>query len=211
MPNDRMQDSTKGMSYGSASRLHSHDYLMPTVLRVLAGLGSPGRLLDIGCGNGSKTAAYASQGWQTVGIDVSESGIQQARQAYGGTFEIGSAYDDHLERFGTFGAVVSLEVVEHLYDPPTFARRIFGCLDLGGTAILSTPYHGYAKNLALALSGELDFHFRVLRVGGHIKFWSLKTFRTLLSQAGFDPIVFHRVGRIPMFAKSMIAVARKPT
>ena len=80
----------------------------------------------------------------------------------------------------------------------------------GGVAIVSTPYHGYLKNLALALMGKMDAHFTVLWDHGHIKFWSIPTLTTLLTEVGFCNIRFHRVGRIPTFAKSMIAVANKP-
>ncbi|MBY3184768.1 hypothetical protein HFO24_24420 [Rhizobium laguerreae] len=44
---------------------------------------------------------------------------------------------------------------------------------------------------------------------GHIKFWSKNTLSTLLD-AGLDNVRFEYVGRIPVFAKSMIAVAQKP-
>jgi SAM-dependent methyltransferase len=48
-----------------------------TALRLL---GSPaGRLLDIGCGGGSHTAAFAAAGWKTVGLDVSQAQLQLAR------------------------------------------------------------------------------------------------------------------------------------
>ncbi|MFN3682011.1 MAG: hypothetical protein ACK4VP_08235, partial [Nitrospira sp.] len=77
----------------------------------------------------------------------------------------------------------------------------------GGVAIVSTPYHGYWKNLALALSGKMDAHFTALWDHGHIKFWSIRTLRQLLQEAGFSEIRFLRVGRIPPLAKSMIAVA----
>ena len=80
---------------------------------------------------------------------------------------------------------------------------------MGGTAILSTPYHGYWKNLALALSGQMDRHFTALWDHGHIKFWSMKTLALLLEEAGFRDIRFARVGRIPALAKAMIAVARR--
>jgi 2-polyprenyl-6-hydroxyphenyl methylase/3-demethylubiquinone-9 3-methyltransferase len=78
-----------------------------------------------------------------------------------------------------------------------------------GVAIITTPYHGYCKNLALAITGKMDKHFSPLWDHGHIKFWSVKTFTELLSQAGFRKINIRRVGRIPQLAKSMIAVARK--
>jgi 2-polyprenyl-6-hydroxyphenyl methylase/3-demethylubiquinone-9 3-methyltransferase len=80
----------------------------------------------------------------------------------------------------------------------------------GGTAILSTPYHGYWKNLAMALTGKMDAHFTALWDHGHIKFWSVRTLTLLLEEAGFRDIHFERVGRIPPLAKAMIAVARRP-
>jgi 2-polyprenyl-6-hydroxyphenyl methylase/3-demethylubiquinone-9 3-methyltransferase len=64
------------------------------------------------------------------------------------------------------------------------------------------------KNLALAISGRMDKHFTALWEHGHIKFWSRRTLHTLLLAAGFTSVKFMRVGRIPWFAKSMIAIAR---
>jgi 2-polyprenyl-6-hydroxyphenyl methylase/3-demethylubiquinone-9 3-methyltransferase len=84
-------------------------------------------------------------------------------------------------------------------------------LDPGGLAIVSTPYHGYFKNLAMAITGKLDAHFTALWDHGHIKFWSMKTLCSLFSEAGFLETRFLRVGRIPIIAKAMIAVARKPS
>jgi 2-polyprenyl-3-methyl-5-hydroxy-6-metoxy-1,4-benzoquinol methylase len=106
--------------------------------------------------------------------------------------------------------VVSLEVVEHVYFPKQYARTVFDLLEPGGTAIVSTPYHGYIKNVALAVSGKMDNHFTTLWDHGHIKFWSIKTLTTLLRGAGFGEVNFQRVGRLPVLAKSMIAVARRP-
>lgn len=96
-----------------------------------------------------------------------------------------------------------------MYAPRTFASCLHGLLEEGGTAIVSTPYHGYWKNLALAITGKMDDHFTALWDHGHIKFWSILTLRTLLEEAGFRTVTFRRVGRIPALAKSMIAVARK--
>jgi SAM-dependent methyltransferase len=99
---------------------------------------------------------------------------------------------------------------EHVYAPRKYAKTIFDLLLPGGTAIISTPYHGYFKNLAMALSGKMDDHFHALWDHGHIKFWSKKTIKSLLLEAGFVDINFKLVGRIPILAKSMIVIARKP-
>ena len=91
-----------------------------------------------------------------------------------------------------------------------YAKTVFELLEPGGTAIISTPYHGYIKNIALAVSGKMDSHFTALWDHGHIKFWSVKTLSILLRDAGFSDVTFRRVGRIPALAKSMIAIARRP-
>ena len=79
----------------------------------------------------------------------------------------------------------------------------------GGGVIVSTPYHGYLKNLAMAVTGKMDAHFTALWDHGHIKFWSVRTLTILLEEAGFRDLRFLRVGRIPPLAKSMIAIARR--
>jgi 2-polyprenyl-6-hydroxyphenyl methylase/3-demethylubiquinone-9 3-methyltransferase len=75
---------------------------------------------------------------------------------------------------------------------------------------MSTPYHGYWKNLALALTNKFDAHWHPLRDFGHVKFFSRATLSQLASEAGFSVTDFLRVGRIPVLACSMILVALKP-
>jgi len=169
------------------------------------------RLFEVGCGNGSVASAITSHGWNVTGIDPSDQGIQHARARYPDiNLHQGSAYDALADQYGCFPVVLSLGVVEHVYDPRRYAATVFSLLEPGGTAIISTPYHGYIKNLAMAISGRMDAHFTALWDHGHIKFWSYKTLSRLLAEAGFEDIRFERVGRIPPLAKSMIATARKP-
>jgi 2-polyprenyl-3-methyl-5-hydroxy-6-metoxy-1,4-benzoquinol methylase len=199
--------------YDSAECSHAHVYLMPTVRAELTKVWADGarHLFDLGCGNGSVAAALAHDGWDVTGVDPSTEGIRKAQRAYPLLkLRQGSAYDDLPEIYGRFPVILSLEVVEHVYAPRRYARTLFDLLEPAGTAIISTPYHGYFKNLALAMSGRMDAHFTALWDHGHIKFWSIRTLSILLREAGFAEVRFHRVGRFPALAKSMIAVARKP-
>jgi 2-polyprenyl-6-hydroxyphenyl methylase/3-demethylubiquinone-9 3-methyltransferase len=210
-----MRDNAiSGYCYSHAELGHQHAYLLPTLFRVLDGfwLGDgQRRLFELGCGNGSVANVLAQRGWDVTGVDPSVEGIDQARAAYPGLrLECGSAYDDLASRYGQFPVVLSLEVVEHVYAPRDYARTVFDVLSPGGVAIVSTPYHGYWKNLALALTGRMDRHFTALWDHGHIKFWSVATLGELLREAGFVDVRFERVGRVPALAKSMIAVARRP-
>ena len=79
-----------------------------------------------------------------------------------------------------------------------------------GMLVISTPFHRYWKNLALALTNRFDTHWPPLRDFGHVKFFSRKTLSRLVLEGGFSVVDFMRVGRIPPLAHSMIVVAVKP-
>jgi len=189
----------------------SHTYLLPETVRLLekhAAMGS--RIFEIGSGNGSVAAELSRRGYAVDGIEPSASGVEIAREAFPDiNIAQGSGYDDLAGTYGTYPVVLSIEVIEHVYAPRAFAQRCWDLLEPGGHLIMSTPYHGYWKNLVMALSGRMDDHFTVLWDHGHIKFWSIATLSELLRETGFLNPEFSRVGRIPALAKSMFVVAQK--
>jgi SAM-dependent methyltransferase len=205
--------SSSGYRWPSASPNFSHEYLLPPVVAALAEVSwgeGPKRVFELRCGNGAVANELTKLGYVVTGVDPSDEGIAQAKQAYPCVaLSIGSAYDDLAGKFGTFPAVISLEVVEHVYAPRDYVACVHRLLDPDGTAILTTPYHGYWKNLAIALTNKTDRHLNPLWDHGHIKFWSVKTLTSLLVEAGFQEPRFKRVGRVPALAKSMVAIARK--
>jgi 2-polyprenyl-6-hydroxyphenyl methylase/3-demethylubiquinone-9 3-methyltransferase len=195
--------------YHDDAPTYSNAYLWPVLKKTVeAQSWSDRRAFDLGCGNGATCKMLSSLGFDVLGVDTSESGIAQA-QASGVKAQLGSAYDDLASVYGTFPLVVSLEVIEHCYDPRAFGRTFLSLVAPGGLGFLSTPYHGYFKNIALAVSGKMDRHFSALWDGGHIKFFSIKTLRALLEEAGATKLQFLRVGRTPPLAKSMVAIVHK--
>ena len=111
-----------------------------------------------------------------------------------------------------FRTVISMEVIEHLHSPRTFAAFVRSILEAngGGRFILTTPYHGYLKNLSIALAGKADRHYSALWEGGHIKFWSRRTLAILLREAGFRNMAFTGAGRIPYLWRHMVFSAETP-
>lgn len=205
-----------GYRFDSQEASHTQKYLWQPIREILARQRID-RLFDVGCGNGAFAFELARQGIDVTGVDPSEDGIRLANTHQADlTSDLqspklyqASAYDDLAGRFGTFPCVVSLEVVEHVYFPRKFAACIHDLLEPNGLAIISTPYHSYLKNLALALSGKMDQHFTALWDHGHIKFWSVKTLTQLFGEFGLMPEQILRTGRVPWLAKSMILTFRK--
>ena len=148
------------------------------------------------------------------GTDGSATGIEVARKRnYDGFFvqDINSTQLSAELQDKKFDLIISTEVIEHLYNPRgymEFCKNVLIQNEGGGVIIISTPYHGYLKNLAMAVTGKLDNHFTVLWDGGHIKFWSLKTITKLLNDFGFEVIEFRGSGRLPYLWKSMFIKAR---
>lgn len=79
----------------------------------------------------------------------------------------------------------------------------------GGCLILSTPYHGYLKNLAICLLNRWDEHHWVNCEGGHVKFFSVATLGEALRGAGFGGLLVRHAGGLPGLWKSMVCRACK--
>lgn len=193
---------------------HTQAYLIPPLLRMMQEGSRPGsRVLDLGCGNGALADRLTRLGYEVVGVDPSASCIAAAQRRLP-TLEVhqaaATAEDLGKLSLSPFDVVISTEVVEHCYAPRLWAAAAYASLKPGGLILFSTPYHGYLKNCALALTGKLDAHFTALWEGGHIKFWSRRSLARLLSEAGFVKLRFAGAGRLPWLWKSMLMAGRRP-
>ena len=124
---------------------------------------------------------------------------------------MGDATED-LSRlgYGTYDVVLSTETIEHIFLPRKYIENCFRLLKPGGIVVMSTPYHGYIKNLGSSILGTWDSHWNPLWDFGHIKFWSPATLSELLYESGFDQVEWRGTGRFPHAWKNMILMAVKP-
>ena len=202
----------KDYGYNNAAQTHAHAYIQDKILSLLDH-SSNKSILDLGCGNGSLANYLIKNDFNIYGTDASVKGITIANQINPGRFAIQDLSSDDLPPELAdipFDTIISTEVIEHLYDPRKFIEFSKRTLlkNGGGELILSTPYHGYWKYLALALSGKMDAHLGPLWDGGHIKFWSRKSLTRLLEEQGFTVTDFKGCGRLPYLWMSMVIKAK---
>ena len=196
----------------------AHAYILPVIIKIIRELKLPSdaKVLDAGCGGGYLMHELYKRGYKDAwGFDVSESGIKVAKENYrdiSNRFEVHNAYHKGLPRSfpkKDYDIILSVEVIEHMYSPKEYLKNINFWLKKGGVFIITMPYHGYIKNLSIALLNKFDKHFDPLREGGHIKFFSKNTLYRLFEEAGIRPMKFYGSGRLPFLWKSMIVVGTK--
>jgi SAM-dependent methyltransferase len=97
---------------------------------VLELLGdADGSLIDVGCGTGAHTAAFAERGWLVTGVDVSEDQLRLARSRGLEVVRADAAtlpFDDEA-----FDAAVSMHTHTDVDDFPAVAREVARVLRLG--------------------------------------------------------------------------------
>ena len=196
--------------YESAEAAHTEKYLWRHIIALCAELRAR-RVIDIGCGNGALCRELARRGYEVVGCEPSADGMRFAQSSAPELVFHQLAVEDDPGAIGneSFDVAIAAEVIEHLLRPrnlPRFAKRL---LRPGGHLIISTPYHGYVKNVVLALTNKWDTHLNPFWEGGHIKMWSRRTLSQLLNESGFEVVRFIGAGRLPLLWKSMIIVAQK--
>jgi len=191
--------------------------LEPLIIDIVRGFAGVKRLCELGSGNGRLALELAKHVEEVIGVDGSDSGIEIARRSCGPDHRISFIHaniDENLSAVlldsgGAFDALVSVDVIEHLYRPRALIEIAWRALRPRGRLIVCTPYHGYFKNLAISLLGKWDSHHDVAWDGGHIKFFSVRTLSNVILQGGFRIDGFRFFGRAPYIWKNMICIATR--
>lgn len=186
--------------------------LAETVVREVSRLENVQRICDLGCGNGYLAGRLVAKGFEVTGVDASATGIALARTNYSSAHFFRAEISARVaQEIGDddFDLVISSDVIEHLYRPSDLLEAAYTLLRPRGQILITTPYHGYLKNLALSITGKWDTHFTSLQDGGHIKFFSVRTLSALVTSHGFTDLTFKYYGRAPWLWMNMICHARK--
>jgi 2-polyprenyl-3-methyl-5-hydroxy-6-metoxy-1,4-benzoquinol methylase len=122
------------------------------------------RILEIGSGLGYFTYALNHAGYHTTGIDISESGVAQARQTFGDYYlcaDVTKWASKHKEEYDV---VFSVETIEHVSEALPFLQSIAACCKPqdapggGGKIIVTTPNKSIYSTEAVWCNGLPPFH-----------------------------------------------------
>ncbi len=146
---------------------------------------SPGRLLDVGCGDGLFLKHIKGLGFEVWGIDVDRKSVETAKEKRG----IERVYNMTLEDFSKlanergirFDYITMFEVLEHVVKPAEFLGVIKSILKEGGLVVGSVPNRDSVINVVFGrMADNWDYPPH------HITWFSEKSLRRLFELQGFE-------------------------
>lgn len=164
------------------------------------------RVLDLGSGDGAFAAELAAAGCGVVAVDVAEGALRRTRARLPGVDARLAPEDGPLPLDEDSVDVVWMgETLEHVADVVGLLAEVRRVLRWGGRLLVTTPFHGRAALAALAVRGGLDEHFDPR--ADHLRFFTARTLRAVLADAGFAEVDVHGVGGVPLLRQALHAVA----
>jgi SAM-dependent methyltransferase len=165
------------------------------------------RVLDASCGGGFFVSFFNQLGVEVVGADISANAILRARRINPSTRFVAASAEAALPfASGSFDIVWFGETLAHLFNGHNALSEFNRVLKPGGHLILTTPYHGRLKNLAIAL---FSFSEHFYPDNYRIRFYDRRGLASSLKWAGFTPRQWSGIGRSWPFWKSFFVVAAK--
>lgn len=157
-------------------------------ISALTGVKEPGRMLDVGCGEGFAISYFRSLGWQVAGIDYSRAGVEQINPdcvqfvQQGDVFELleikivtGEKYD-----------VVWLgNVLEHVLDPVGLLHSLRFLISGNGLLVVTVPNDGSVYQEDLYNNGDISRRFWIA-IPDHISYFTSDSLKRIAEATGWQ-------------------------
>jgi len=164
-------------------------------------------ILDFGCGSGIVANELKKAGYNVVGVDISQNAINETKRKYPDINFICVSVENKLPfEDKEFDAIYCTEVIEHIYDTEFLMKEFGRILKKDGLLFISTPYHGFIKNLLITLFA-FDKHFNIF--GPHIRFFTKKSLKHLLNKFNFKIQKIKYLGRFWPIWMNIVVMAKR--
>jgi len=169
--------------YADTSYTAQEFALRATFKRLLHNLAerglTGGELLEIGCGYGYLLDVARSFFGRRVGTDFSPEGAEIAR-ATGAEGFVGGI--EQVPSDAKFDCVIGTQLIEHVYEPVSFVKRLVGHTKPGGHIVLATP------DIGGVLRKLMGRRWPSFKVPEHILYFDYRTLTSLMLLAGLSDV-----------------------
>ena len=143
------------------------------------------KVLDIGCANGYLGKKVLDKGNYVVGVDISEKAVKNAEKILNKVLVLDVENEKFPFKEDTFDIIICSEVIEHLFEPNEFLKKIHKLLKKDGQLIITTPNFLYWGHRLKFLRGNFQYKEEGPFDRGHIHFYTYKNLVEDLKLAKF--------------------------
>lgn len=155
---------------------------------ALTGRTEPGRLLDVGCGEGFVIRHFRSLGWKVAGIDFSRAGVEQINPDCADLVEQGDVFQILEEKIkaGEKHDLVWLgNVLEHVLDPVGLLLSVRQLVSKEGLLVVTVPNDGSPYQETLLSSGAIPERFWIADPD-HISYFTAESLQQTVAATGWQ-------------------------
>jgi 2-polyprenyl-3-methyl-5-hydroxy-6-metoxy-1,4-benzoquinol methylase len=183
-------------------------YLEEANLGVLRQIATGEKILDVGCGRGRLGQEMRSRGNVVHGIELDEQAAHAAAERLDFVYR-GDATDRASLpapiKDGGYDAIVFADVLEHVPNPLDLLRSMRPLLKREGRVVVSLPnVASWPVRFGLLL-GQFEYRDSGVLDRTHLRFFTPRSARALLSEAGFS---VEKEDATPYLARATLPVVR---
>ncbi|MCL5985047.1 MAG: class I SAM-dependent methyltransferase [Actinobacteria bacterium] len=166
----------------------------PRIEAIIKLAGSGGKVLDVGCGDGTISRIVQDAGNDVYAIDISETAVQLAKAKGINAIRIDLENEDKLPfEDDFFDVAIMAEIIEHFFDTDYFLAKIKRVLKNGGHIVLTTPnLASLGRRLLLLWGRDPLTEVRIEdNSAGHVRYFTKETLFQILKANNFKIVNFY--------------------
>ena len=160
----------------------------------------PGRMLDLGCGDGTVLWLARADGWEVEGVELYPEHAAMVQRTHG--FPVtASDLDGYRGTPGAWDVVVLTHVLEHVRDPVNVLGKIRSLLRPGGVGVLEFPNIDAADARVRRFLHRTGLHrhrYAPTYKPGHVQEFCRASFAFACARAGLDVLVWETYAVNPL-------------
>jgi len=169
-------------------------------VQIIKGVGKNKKVLEIGCTTGYISKSLKENDCTIIGIEIDEESVKVAKEYCGNVIVADVENLSELpypEKY--FDVLLFGDILEHLKDPLRVMRNLKRYLSSDGYIVASIPNVAHIYPRLKLLFGKWDYEDIGLLDRTHLRFFTKRSARRLISDAGFKIEKMDLAPWIPLF------------